>query len=268
MNQPPRYRPTPAVSTDDLRLEIREALEQSRRLGFKAVDISAVRGPVSPDELSQTGKRHFRKHLDDLGLRLSSLRGPAGGRGYHDPEESDGRLAAMRKVISLASDMRVPVVSTILGTVGPELDDLQQSRLREALEVMATDSDRLGVTVAIESAGIEQSVLRDLLASVNCPTLVACCDTGALLMQGDDPHRVGEFLGGRIGLVRARDAIAGSPGAVGHEVAMGSGQLNPAAFLAALAESGFTGDMVMTRSSGSNVAADLAHAREVFEKLG
>lgn len=258
-------RPSTAVSVDDLKLEIRAALDLSRRMGFRAIDIGAVRGPVSPEEMTRTAQRHFKKHLDDIGLRMSSLRGPTGGRGYADPAEGDRRLAAMRRIIALASDMRVPVVSTILGPAGQEMSDDAQSRLREALEVMASDSDRLGITVAIETAGISTPSLKDVLRQINCPSLLACCDSGAMLMQGEDPHRIADLLGGRIGLVRARDAIAGSPGAMGHEVAMGEGQLSPSALLAALAESGYSGDLVMTRSFGPQVVADLVRARETFD---
>lgn len=266
MHDSPHHRPTPAVCLDDLKLEIRAALDQSRRMGFRAIDVGAVRGPVSPEEMTRSAQRHFKKHLDDLGLRMSSLRGPTGGRGYADAAEGDRRLAAMRRIIALASEMRVPVVSTILCPGTPEMDDAARSRLHEALDIIASDSDRLGVTVAIETAGISTPSLKDMLSQFNCPTLVACCDSGAMLMQGEDPHRIADFLGGRIGLVRARDAIAGAPQAYGYEVAMGEGQLSPSGLLAALAESGYSGDLVMTRSSGTHVMADLVRAREAFER--
>ncbi len=258
-------RPRLAVCLDDLKLEIREALDVSRRLGFRTLDVCALRGPVSPDEMSRSAQRHFKKHLDDLGLRLSSLRGPHGGSGYDDPATGDRRLDAMRRIIALASEMRVPAVSTLLGPVSNTSDSKVAPRIRETLSILAEDADRLGVTVAIETSGLTTTALRDLLADINCPALMACCDTGAMLMQGEDPHRVAELLGGRIGLTRTRDAVAGSPGAMGHEVAMGEGQLSPPALLAALVEAGFTGDMILTRTGGSSVAQDLIRARQAFE---
>jgi sugar phosphate isomerase/epimerase len=88
-----------------------------------------------------------------------------------------------------------------------------------------------------------------------------------MLIQGEDPHRLADALAGRVRLVRARDAVAGSGQAAGHEVALGEGHLDVPRFLAALAEAGFDGDLVLTRTSGDRPAADLERARGEFEKL-
>jgi sugar phosphate isomerase/epimerase len=86
-----------------------------------------------------------------------------------------------------------------------------------------------------------------------------------MLMQGDDPHRLAETLPGRLGLVRARDAVAPSSEGAGHEVPHGDGRLDTARFLSSLAEAGFRGDIVLSRTTGDRRAADLQHARQVFE---
>lgn len=258
--------PKLAICLDDLHLEPKAAMQTARSLGFRAIDVAATSGPISPSELSDTGRRHLIKHLGDLGLRLASLRGPTGGRGFHDPIEGERRLDTMRKVIELARRLRVPVVSTTLGPIARDPDIGDKERLRECLTSLADDADRLNITVGIESAGIASSVLHRILTEINCPQLRACCDSGAMLMQGEDPHHIAESLPGRIGLVRARDAVAGAAGAVGYEVPLGEGQLNPALFLAALMEAGFSGDMILTRTTSQNPAAELAQARAEFEK--
>lgn len=255
-----------AVCLDDLKLEIKSALNRARSLGFRAVDLSAIAGPISPSELSGTGRRHFSKHLQDLGLRLASLRGPSAGSGYDDPVEGERRLDSMRKIIQLASELQVPVVSTTLGRLARQPEGVNTSLAKEAMSLLAEDADRLGVRVAIESAGISASALNEILRDLNCPMLASCCDTGAMIMQGEDPHHIAEALAGRIALVRARDAVAGATGTIGQETAMGEGQLNPAAFLAALTEAGFGGDMILTRTTASNPAVELVNARREFEK--
>ncbi len=299
-------RPNLAICLDDLRLEIRAALDCARRMGFAAVDVGATAGPVSPAELSQTGQRHFLRHLSDLGLRLGSLRGPASGPGYADAAGGERRLELMRRIIALASALRTPVVSTALGAIGmqsecgmatqfvvgqgaiPTLSRNSQpvssseraragkppvepsvgaaGRLIEVLQTLADDADRCGVIVAVETAGIGAGELGEMLARIGCPSLVAACDTGAMLMRGEDPHRVADVLAGRIGLVRARDAVVGSVAAPGHEVALGDGALDVPRLLGALAESGFTGDIVLTRTTGESRAGDLARAKARFER--
>ena len=158
------------------------------------------------------------------------------------------------------------VVSTRLGGPAESADESGAARLGEVLVVLAEEADRSGVMLAVETAGIGASALARLLAEINCPLVTSCCDSGAMLMQGDDPHGVGETLAGRVGLVRARDAVGPSGGATGYEVAQGEGQLEIPAFLAALREAGFGGSIVLSRTCGSQPVADLGRARLEFEK--
>lgn len=259
--------PELAVCLDDLGLEIKAALDCVRTMGLTAVDIGATSGAISPQSLSQSGRRHFLKHLSDLGLRVVSLRGPAGGPGYGDAVAGDRRLDTMRKIISLASSLRVPVVSTMLGSTADERDPAPARRTLEAVEILAGDADRQGVTVAIETVGVRTEALGDRLRNIACPNLTACCDSGALIMAGESPCQLADSLAGRIGLVRARDAVAGTADAPGHEVAMGDGALDALRFLASLMEAGFEGPIVLTRTTGTSPAADLLNARNRFASL-
>lgn len=251
-----------ALAVDDLRMEFKAALDAARRMGVRHVDVSATQGPVSRGELSKSGQRHLVRHLGDLGLSLDSLRGPAGGPGYCDNAAGERRLEMMRGVIELAGAIGVPVVSTTLG--GGEIDGV---RLKEAMAQIADFSDRCGVTVAIETSGMTTVDLEALLREMNCPHLAACCDTGAMLIQGEDPHRIADTLSGRVRLARVRDATWGARGAPGHETAVGQGQLDPAALLAGFAEAGYQGPLILTRQSGDNPVADLAAAKRRFDSL-
>lgn len=258
-------KPALSICLEDLRLDVKAAMERARSLGFRAIDVGATSGPISPRELSRTGHRHLAKHLADLGLRLGSLRGPIAGPGYGDPHGGEQRLEMLRTIIDLAAAMKTPVVSTTIGIVDSAAGSTGQARLREALAMIADRADRAGVIVALETAGMNSQSLSGLLAEINCPLLAACCDSGAMLMQGEDPARVAETLPGRIRLVRTRDAVAGSAATAGYEVAQGEGNMDLERFLAALSEAAFEGDLVLTRTTGVNPAADLLRAREAFE---
>lgn len=258
--------PELAICLDDLGMSVKAAMERARGLGFVVLDMSATEGPISPGELSRTGQRHLLKHLSDLGLRLGSLRGPVDAAGYADRASGERRLDTMRSIIGLAAGLGVGVASTRLGGPVESGDESGAARMGEALVVLADEADRAGVMLAVETAGIGASALAKLLAEINCPLVTSCCDSGAMLMQGDDPHGVGATLAGRVGLVRARDAVGPSAGAAGYEVAQGEGQLEIPAFLAALREAGFGGSIVLSRTCGSQPAADLGRARLEFEK--
>jgi sugar phosphate isomerase/epimerase len=86
-------------------------------------------------------------------------------------------------------------------------------------------------------------------------------------MRGEDPHRIADWLAGCVRLARARDALGGSAERTGYEVPIGQGALDPPRFLAALEQAGFGGDIVLTRTSGTNPSDDLQRAREVFERM-
>ncbi|MFH1419918.1 MAG: TIM barrel protein [Planctomycetota bacterium] len=259
--------PNLAVCLDDLRLDLKEAMNRAGAMGFRAVDLAATDGPVSPDELSQTGRRHLRRHLEDLGLRLASLRGPVGGPAYGHDAAGERRLDEMRKVIRLAASLRVPTVSTTIGAFEDSGTADRTAALRETLTTLADDADYSGVVVAVETTDISATLLAQMLADIACPFLAACCDSGAMLMRSEDPCHVGEVLPGRIRLVRARDAVPSSSQETGHEVTHGQGLLNAERFLAALAEAGFCGDIVLTRTTGADPVADLNHARSQFQML-
>ncbi len=260
-------RPDLSVCLDDLGLDAKSAMVQARRLGFGAVDVGATAGTISPGELSETGRRHLLRHLSDLGLRLGSLRGPVSGEGYGSGVGGERRLDSMRAIIRMASELRVPVVSTTLGRAGPTDPEGESRRIRDALTVLADDADHLGVTVALETSGQSAKAMQSLLSEINCAGLAACCDTGAMLMRGDDPHAVAETLPGRIGLVRARDAVSGTSENPGYEVSPGQGHLDSPRLLAALFEAGFGGTIVLSRTCGENAASDLAAARRQFEEF-
>jgi len=256
-----------AVCADDLGLEIKQALRRAGALGFRAVDIGATAGAVSPRSLSQSGRKHLLRYVGDLGLRVAGLRGPVSGASYADGAAGERRLDTMRSIIAMAGDLRVPVVSTAIGGQTQDSEDEQASHIREALRQIASDADRCGVNVAIETVGIETESLHRMLADLNCPWVGAACDSGAMLMRGEDPHRVADHLAGRIKIVRARDAIAGTPAASGRETAWGEGHLDVPAFLAALQEAGFDGDFILTRTEGAKPDADLFEAKSALTPL-
>lgn len=260
-------KPTLSVALDDLKMEVRAAMQCAVTLGFRAIDVAAVNGPISPDQLSRTAQRHLLKHLGDLGLRLGSLRGPVAGPGYADATAGERRIETMRRVIELASSLRVPVTSTSLGLIGSQGTEGEAARLTEALTILADHADRAGVVVAVETTGIDAASLRRLLAKIDCPSLAACCDSGAMLMEGGDPNRIADTLPGRIRLVRARDAIASIAPGGGREVTQGQGNLDVERFLASLNEAAFQGDIVLARTSGEKPAADLHTARAAFAKI-
>jgi len=259
------HTPSLAVQADDLHAELKAALQRARRLGFDAVSVNATRGPVTMQQLDRSGQRHFRRFLGDLGLRPASLRGPAGGKSYADPQVGEQRLDSLRGVIRLAGALGVPVVSTAPGHMVAG-DDNAGDRMLEAFHTIADEADHQGVHVAVETNGCEAAWLGQALRDIDCPFLGVCCDAGGMLERGDDPHHASRHMAGRVHLVRGRDAQPGSAQVAGAECAVGDGALDVPVFLADLLVAGFGGDIVLAREQGERRAEDLVRARELFER--
>ena len=78
------------------------------RIGASAVELDA-RNEIHPSQLSDTGLRQLRKMLEDLNLKVASLRFQT-RRGYDHPQDLDRRVEATKAAMKLAYRLGAPVV--------------------------------------------------------------------------------------------------------------------------------------------------------------
>lgn len=250
------------VVLDSFRQPVKEALASAARLRLLEVEMPAVGGEVDPDELSRTGRRHLLHYVSGLGLQLSALGanlGPSRGGG----RDLEPRLDKTRRIIEMAAELRVPVVTTHLGRVDGET--VQSGDLTEALEILANLTDRTGTFVALETESSDPQAIATLLKRIDCPTIGTCYDPGSLLIDGYDPIAGLEPLADRILIARARDAVAGTPQRRGRETALGEGQIDLAEYLAGLDQAGYRRGPFIRRTQALDPTAELAEARRRLE---
>ena len=84
-------------------------------------------------------------------------------------------------------------------------------------------------------------------------------------MAGHEPIAATELLADQIILSHARDGLAGTAERLGREMALGSGYVNLAAYLATLAEAGYAGPQILRRTDSDRPADDLAAARKLLD---
>src|SRR3954469_18335594 len=106
------------VELRSLGLPLRRALATARELGAESVEIDA-RGEVKPQEMVGTALRQFRKLLDDLGLRVSSV-GFRTRRGYQSEEQLEQRIEATQAAMRFAHSLGASVVVNQVGRVPAE----------------------------------------------------------------------------------------------------------------------------------------------------
>lgn len=252
---------------DDFGLGPKRGLRQAAHLGYGAVELDATRGDVDPTALSQTGVRHLRKLVEGLGLELATLGGQLGGSGLADPATVDERIDRTRRVLELAARLRVPVVTTHLGPVPDDPNDRRRQSIIEAVQHLGEHADRTDTFLAVQAAHSAPTVLRDLLDEIDCPMIRVCYDPGGLLQFGHDPVTGAGDLADYVVASHLRDATPATSTSAGHEVRMGTGQVNFLACLAALEQGDYVGPQIVRRTDAADPIADIAAAKQYLDNL-
>jgi sugar phosphate isomerase/epimerase len=253
------------VVLDSFGQPVKASLESASQLGFRRIELPAGAGEVAPDQLARSGRRHLAHYVSGLGLSLSALGADLGGGRFNDSAGVEQRLDRTRQVIEMAAELRVPIVTTHLG----RLDDasLKQGYLLEAARQLAEIADRTGTFVSFETASAEPRALATLLKEIGATSVGACYDPASLLIDGHDPIEGIEPLANRILIARIRDAVAGSANRPGHETAIGQGQIDLAAYLAALDQAGYRNTGFLRRTGADRPMQELADAKTAIERI-
>jgi L-ribulose-5-phosphate 3-epimerase len=253
------------VRLESFGLPLRRALAETARLDVAGVQVDAL-GDLSPNNLSQTGRREFRNLLRSHNLELTALGCPL-RRGLDVAEDQQPRLEHVEKVMSLSFDLGPRLVIVQAGRV-PEKDDTESGRLmREALERLGRYGDRTGTVLALETGLESGQVLADYLARFDTGGLAVNLDPANLLMNGFDPFESMRALNRRVVYSHAKDARQSSASRSAQEVPLGHGDIDWLQFLAVLEEIEYRGCLTVERESGDNRVADVAAGVAFLRRL-
>ena len=138
-------------------------------------------------------------------------------------------------------------------------------RLRDVADMFAAH----GIGVGLETGQETAPALRDLLKILERPTLGVNFDpANMVLYDKGDPIDALRTLGPWIRQVHIKDGIRTKvAGEWGEEVVVGTGDVDWAAFFAALNDVGFTGDLCIEREAGTTRVEDIAAARTLVEGI-
>ena len=170
-----------AVRIDSMGLPLRQALETASRLGATAVELNAKNG-INPSSLSDTGLRSFRKMLDDLNLRVASLRFPT-RRGYDHVPDLDRRVDATKQLMLLAYRLGAPVVINSLGQVPQSADDPRYQTLEAVVDDLGRHGAKVGSFFAAETGTESGEQLMNLLESSEDGYVAVALNPGQLIIN-------------------------------------------------------------------------------------
>src|SRR5262245_42353571 len=146
------------VRLESLGLPLRKALAEVEKMGVGGVQVDAT-GDLSPNALSETGRREFRNLLRAHNLELTALGCPL-RRGLDVPEDLQPRIENVRKVMTLCYHLGARVVIVEAGRVPDDPKSPAGALLTESLDALARHGDKVGVTLALETGRESGATLR------------------------------------------------------------------------------------------------------------
>ncbi|MFM2013020.1 MAG: hypothetical protein RLZZ396_1804 [Planctomycetota bacterium] len=247
-----------------LRLGFRQALEAASRLKADAIEIDA-RTEVRPGDMSGSALRQLRKLLDDLNLRVASVRF-ATSRGYDTTEELDRRIEGTKKAMKLAYDLGANTVVNSAGYIDPEPDAPSRQVLRGVLSDLGKYSHQVGAMLALETGAESLSTLGELVDSLPEASIGITLNPGNLIVNGfslDDLPKVAKY----VLLVHAKDGLPDRARGRGTQVPLGRGIAEFPRIIASLAEHSFGGCYIVERDMAPDPVAEFGASIKYLRSL-
>jgi sugar phosphate isomerase/epimerase len=220
---------------------IREQVTEAARLGAKGVVLDAI-GDLSPDRLSETGRREVRHLLRSVEVALIALSLPT-RRPFDTLDQLEDRLRRADRAFVLVYELGTRLVLARVGAPPPESDAERRAIFVSALGELARRADHRGVRLAIETGTEPGDQLAPLLESFDTTGLAASIDPAALLQNRIDPIATTRSLGPWVVHAYANDATTAPAARLVRVPGTGfpPGVLDWEEYLGALEEIGYQG---------------------------
>jgi len=253
-----------AVATHCFRQPFKRALLRAAEIGAGGVQF-AIGDDVRPSALSATGRRELLHQLDQLGLRVSSIRFPL-RRALCDLDRLEARLSALRDAMQLAFQLKSGLIALRIGHIPPEPDAADYELLRDVLSDLARHGNHVGCALAITPSGEPADLLGRLLSDITTGPVGIDFDPSVCVASGERPADVLRTLHSRVLHVTVRDAIRTADGS-GQEVAVGRGEVQWDELLAVIDEMHYRGWLTIDRTGGNDQPESAAQAVQYIRHI-
>ena len=238
-----------AVRLDSLKMPLRQSLETAAQLGATAVELDA-RNQIRPSQLSDTGLRQLRKILDDLNLKVASLRFQT-RRGYDTSQDLDRRVEATKDAMKLAYRLDCPLVVNSIGSIPENEEDPRLTVLRSVLDDLGRYGTRVGAFFAVETSSNSGQTLANLLDRSSDGFVAVALNPGQLIINRLDPREALIALKDRIQLVCAVDGVLDLSAGRGIAVRLGQGTADFPELIGLLEDIQFRGRYLVGREDST-----------------
>ncbi len=252
------------VQLTGLRLPFKEALHAAARMGADAIEIDA-RYELKPSDLVGTALRQVRKLLEDLNLRVASVRYPT-RRGYECEDELERRIDGTKQAMKMAHDLGANVVVNHVGAIPESPDDPSFQLMRTVLSDLGTYSHRVGAFLGCETGAEPLARLASLVDSLPDGSVGITLNPGNLLVNGYDLDHL-QSIAKHVMLVHAKDGVKDKARGRGTEVPLGRGMAEFPEIVAILEEFHFAGYFVVERDNAHNPVEDISLAVQFLKNI-
>lgn len=235
---------------------LRDKVRTAATTGAAGVQFD-LRSELRPEDLTETGRRQFRRFLDEQGLAFAPATFPL-RKALTDPVGLEERVAVLGKAIRFAADLKATTLIIHPGSV-PAEDSGNRPLFLEVVNDLARIGNHVGVRLALTTGREAAETMLQVLETVTAGPVGANLDPASCVMAGRDPGTHVTTLQGFLQHVRVRDGLKEADGS-GVEVPLGRGETDWESLFAALAEIGYRGWLTPDRTAGDDPARDAAQA--------
>lgn len=252
-----------AVRLSALKMPFRRAIHAAAKLGASSIEIDA-RQEIHPAQMSETGLRQLRKLLEDLNLRVSSLRFQT-RRGYDHVEDLDRRVDATKETMKLAYRLGTSVVVNAIGHVPHEQSDPRWVTLQQVMNDLGRYGAKVGAFLCAETGSEDGKTLSELLNSQEDAFVGVAFNPGQLVINRFSAAEAMDELKDRIQIVYAVDGVLDLAAGRGIATPLGLGSVDFPELLGKLEDQHYRGRFVVGRadSNQEEIAQAIQYLREL-----
>ena len=252
-----------AVRLSALKMPFRRAIHAAAKLGASSIEIDA-RQEIHPAQISETGLRQLRKLLEDLNLRVSSLRFQT-RRGYDQVEDLDRRVDATKETMKLAYRLGTSVVVNAIGHVPHEQSDPRWVTLQQVMNDLGRYGAKVGAFLCAETGSEDGKTLSELLNSQEDAFVGVAFNPGQLVINRFSAAEAMDELKDRIQIVYAVDGVLDLAAGRGVATPLGLGSVDFPELLGKLEDQHYRGRFVVGHpdSNQEEIAQAIQYLREL-----
>lgn len=254
-----------AILLESLGQPLRKALGTAAEFGGQGAVLTAG-GELSPERLSDTGRRELRRLLESVEVAPAGVVFPS-RRGLAEAEGLEARMEALRRTLAMSYQIGARVVCCRLGPIVGERD-ARRAMFEQTLVDLGRCAEHDGVRLALWTGSSEPGAVSQLLVAVGeTGGLGVSFDPALLLASGFNPVEGVGSLGPWIAHVHVRDAVRGGSAESSQEVPLGQGEVDWPDCLGALEEADYRGYFAVERNSGVDPRRDVGNAVAYMRSL-